>query len=89
MDLWTIVGFFSQALFLFSFVLQWYCSEKKKRSYIPMEFWYLRILGAVLLLVYALARKDIVFLVTAFFQFFIYFRNIDLIRKGAGNKMPV
>lgn len=82
MDVWTAVGFVSQFIFFFSFVLQWYVSEKKKKSHIPMEFWYIRIAGSVLLLIYALARKDLVFLVTAVLQVFIYIRNIDLMRKN-------
>ena len=82
MDVWTAVGFVSQFIFFFSFVLQWYSSEKKKKSHIPVEFWYLRILGSALLLLYALARKDLVFMVTAILQVFIYIRNIDLMRKN-------
>ncbi len=89
MDIWTAVGFVSQFLFFFSFVLQWYSSEKKKKSHIPMEFWYLRILGSALLLIYALARKDLVFLVTAILQVFIYIRNINLMRKDAEKVISV
>ncbi len=78
MDIWTLVGIVSQGLFLLSFFIQWYSSEREGRSLIPNGFWHLRTGGAVLLLVYALARKDLVFLVTAVLQLVMYTRNIAL-----------
>ena len=79
-DFWTLWGFLGQFFFLLSFVVQWYRSEKKKESYLPIDFWYLRIFASLLLIVYVIARKDIVFLIALVLQMGIYLRNIQLIR---------
>jgi len=42
---WLLVGFGGQALFMGRFVLQWFVSERARRSVIPVGFWYLSILG--------------------------------------------
>lgn len=44
------------------FVLQWLYSEFKKRSIIPVGFWYLSMLGSTILLAYAIYRQDPVFI---------------------------
>ena len=81
-DFWTLWGLFAQFLFFFSFVVQWYHSEKKKESHLPVEFWYFRILASVLSIFYVIVRRDVVFLISLILQLGIYFRNIYLIRKG-------
>ena len=60
-DVWTIWGFIAQSMFFFRFVIQLYISEKKKSIVIPHIFWYFSLIGASMILVYAIARKDIVF----------------------------
>lgn len=82
-DFWTLWGFFGQFFFLLSFVIQWYHSEKKKISYLPVDFWYLRIFASAWLIVYVIVRKDVVFLGALVLQMGIYFRNVHLIRKAA------
>ena len=54
----------SETLMLFTtrFVVQWLASEKAGKSVIPMAFWWFSISGGTLLLVYALYRKDAVFI---------------------------
>jgi lipid-A-disaccharide synthase-like uncharacterized protein len=80
-DLWTVWGFFAQFLFFMSFVVQWYKSEKKQTSYLPLEFWVIRITATVLLTVYVLIRKDLVLLISYILQMFMYARNIYLYKK--------
>jgi len=82
-DFWTLWGFFGQMFFLASFVVQWYHSEKKKMSYLPIDFWYLRIFASLWLIVYVIVRKDAVFLIALALQMGIYLRNIYLIHKTA------
>lgn len=62
-------------------MLQWYLSERQKEVVIPNSFWILSLVGAVLLLLYALARRDVVFLITALLQFALYGRNLMLAKK--------
>jgi lipid-A-disaccharide synthase-like uncharacterized protein len=78
---WLIFGFAGQAVFTGRFVLQWLYSEFKKRSVIPVGFWYLSMLGSALLLIYAIYRQDPVFIVGQSFGMVVYLRNLQLISK--------
>lgn len=78
LDAWVVFGFFAQFVFFLRFVVQWWASEKEKKSVIPLSFWYLSIVGSVLILIYAIKREDPVFTVAQFLALFIYARNIIL-----------
>ncbi|MBJ2346615.1 lipid-A-disaccharide synthase N-terminal domain-containing protein [Pseudomonas sp. SAICEU22] len=80
-SLWLAVGFGGQLAFTGRFALQWLYSEYKKRSVIPVGFWYLSIIGSALLLAYAIYRQDPVFIVGQSFGFIVYLRNLQLIAK--------
>ncbi|MBD0678786.1 lipid-A-disaccharide synthase N-terminal domain-containing protein [Pseudomonas sp. PSB11] len=80
-SLWLAIGFVGQLAFTGRFVLQWLYSEYKKRSVIPVAFWYLSIVGSALLLAYAIYREDPVFIVGQSFGFIVYLRNLQLIAK--------
>ena len=84
--LWLIVGFAGQIAFTGRFVLQWLYSEYKKRSVIPVSFWYLSIVGSSLLLAYAIYREDPVFIAGQAFGSIVYFRNLQLIAKSRSLK---
>ncbi|HZV81157.1 MAG TPA: lipid-A-disaccharide synthase N-terminal domain-containing protein [Geobacteraceae bacterium] len=75
------IGFTGQAFFFLRFFIQWIHSEKQKKSVIPEIFWYFSLVGGILLLIYAILRKDIVFIVGQSTGTFIYLRNIWLLRK--------
>lgn len=79
-DFWTIWGLAAQGLFFSSFVVQWYKSEKKQESHLPVEFWYLRLVGSIMLFAYVVQRRDLVFFVTIILQVVIYMRNIRLMK---------
>lgn len=78
---WMIVGFIGQFLFGMRFFVQWLTSERRKQSVVPIAFWYLSIAGSIILLVYAISRKDPVFIVGQIGGLMIYFRNLVLIRR--------
>lgn len=80
--LWLVVGFAGQIAFTGRFVLQWLYSEYKKRSVIPVSFWYLSIVGSALLLAYAIYREDPVFIVGQAFGSIVYLRNLQLIARS-------
>ena len=61
-DGWVILGFVAQGFFTMRFVVQWIASERARASVIPVAFWFFSIGGGVLLLIYALYRKDPVFI---------------------------
>ena len=83
-NLWLVVGFLGQLCFFLRFFIQWLISERNHQSTIPMVFWYLSILGASCVLVYALHRRDPVFIVGQSFGLACYVRNIILRRKRGG-----
>ncbi|PWK40024.1 lipid-A-disaccharide synthase N-terminal domain-containing protein [Pseudomonas sp. B21-040] len=84
--MWLAVGFIGQIAFTGRFILQWLYSEYKKRSVIPVSFWYLSIVGSTLLLAYAIYREDPVFIVGQAFGSIVYFRNLQLIAKSKSLK---
>ncbi|MDA8163331.1 MAG: lipid-A-disaccharide synthase N-terminal domain-containing protein [Desulfobacteraceae bacterium] len=78
------VGFTGQFLFFMRFFIQWIYSERHKKSLIPTAFWYLSILGSLVLLVYAILRRDVVFIAGQSAGILIYLRNIYFITKEKG-----
>ncbi|MFZ2446392.1 MAG: lipid-A-disaccharide synthase N-terminal domain-containing protein [Syntrophobacteraceae bacterium] len=76
-----ILGFTAQGLFSGRFLVQWIASEKEGKSVVPLAFWYLSVCGGGLLFVYAILRKDPVFIVGQGGGLFIYARNLFLIYK--------
>ncbi len=81
---WIGIGLFGQALFSLRFMLQWLASEREKRSVVPVVFWYFSLAGSTVLLCYAIHRRDPVLILGQSFGFFIYVRNLVLIRKADG-----
>ena len=79
-DPWLILGLTAQALFAGRFLIQWIVSERRRRSVIPRSFWYLSLAGGVLLLLYAIHRRDPVFILGQATGAIVYVRNLVLIR---------
>jgi lipid-A-disaccharide synthase-like uncharacterized protein len=82
MNLWTLFGLVGNLLFASRFVVQWYVSEKLKRSVIPIQFWYLSIAGSLFCLIYAVHVGKIAFILGFLFPTVIYARNLMLIASG-------
>ncbi|MFH1000708.1 MAG: lipid-A-disaccharide synthase N-terminal domain-containing protein, partial [Bacteroidota bacterium] len=76
---WIIFGFAAQFVFFMRFVVQWWVSEKKKESVIPIAFWYLSLIGTFMILIYSIRQKDIVFTTASVLNSLIYIRNLILI----------
>ncbi len=81
-----ILGFTGQSMFFMRFFVQWLYSEKHKRSLIPTAFWYFSLCGSSLLLIYAIIRRDPVFMVGQSTGFIIYIRNLFLIARERREK---
>jgi lipid-A-disaccharide synthase-like uncharacterized protein len=81
--IWLIIGFTGQACFTARFLVQWLASEKLKRSVIPIAFWYFSLFGGVILLAYAVYRRDPVFILGQATGIFIYLRNLYFVRSEA------
>jgi lipid-A-disaccharide synthase-like uncharacterized protein len=76
-----VLGFTGQVAFSGRFVVQWLASERAGRSVVPLAFWILSIVGSLLLLAYAVHRRDPVFILGQTTGVLIYVRNLHLIRK--------
>jgi len=81
LDWWVFLGFVAQAMFTMRFLVQWIASERAGRSVIPLAFWIFSIAGGVLLLVYALYRRDPVFIAGQAFGVFVYLRNLYFVMR--------
>ncbi len=86
--LWLVFGFIGQGVFGARMVVQWLVSERAKRSIVPMSFWVLSLVGTTMVLIYAIYRKDPVFIVAQAGGAFIYIRNLFLIRRAGGHGHP-
>jgi lipid-A-disaccharide synthase-like uncharacterized protein len=69
-------GITGQVIFTFRFLYQWLYSEKNNKSTLPIGFWWLSLIGSVLILCYAIIRKDPVLLLGHLFGALMYIRNI-------------
>jgi lipid-A-disaccharide synthase-like uncharacterized protein len=94
LNYWVLFGLLGQVAFSLRFIIQWLVSEQKKESVIPVAFWYLSLLGGIILFVYAVYRRDIVFTIGQGSGLIVYVRNIVLISKkkpvdpASGGHMP-
>ena len=79
--IWICFGFGGQALFASRMIVQWIASEREGRSIVPTVFWYLSIAGSMVLIAYAIHRKDPVIIVGQATGSIIYIRNLLLIAK--------
>lgn len=77
--IWLTVGFLGQAMFSMRFIIQWVASERRRRSYIPVAFWFFSIAGGTILLSYAVWRLDPVFIAGQAGGLVIYGRNLHFI----------
>ena len=81
-NLWVAVGFGGQALFASRFLVQWIATERRRQSVVPTVFWYLSLGGGLVLLSYALWRRDPVFIAGQSFGLLVYSRNLWFVHQG-------
>ena len=77
--LWVSVGLLGQVLFTGRMVVQWLASEKEHASVVPPMFWWMSLIGSLMLLSYFVWRRDIVGILGQGFGLAIYLRNLQLI----------
>src|SRR4051794_17038508 len=86
---WKFVGWTGNLIFGARFFIQWIASERAKRSVIPVGFWECSALGSLLLLVYfAIYRRDSVGVLSALFPLPIYLRNVYFVWTHRMPKHP-
>ena len=85
MTAWTVFGLTANACFASRFILQWYISERQRQSVVPLGFWYLSLLGGVMMLVYTIHVGKLPLVLGAMFTPVIAARNLWLIRQHRAN----
>jgi len=75
------LGIISQVIFTLRFVYQWLYSEYEKKSSLPLGFWLLSLVGSILILWYAINRRDPVLFIGHLLGSIIYIRNLILLHK--------
>ena len=85
-NIMIIIGFGGQALFAARFLIQWIRSESAQKSVIPIAFWYFSITGGIVLLTYAIWRKDPVIIAGQSVGVLIYARNLYFIHRNNPNE---
>jgi lipid-A-disaccharide synthase-like uncharacterized protein len=76
---WEATALAGEVVFGGRFVLQWIVSEYKKKSYVPTAFWFMSIVGSIILLIYSIHIEKPVLILAFTINTLIYMRNIHLI----------
>jgi lipid-A-disaccharide synthase-like uncharacterized protein len=79
---WLGIGFLGQSLFFSRWLLQWFSSERREESHIPVSFWYLSLAGSVIVLAYAIHKIDPVFIAGQSVGTVVYVRNLILLYRA-------
>lgn len=80
--MWVGIGFVGQSLFFSRWLLQWFVSERKAESQIPVSFWYMSLIGSVIVLAYAIHKVDPVFIAGQGLGTLVYVRNLILLHRA-------
>ncbi len=78
---WLLVGFLGQGCFTARFLVQWIATERRRKSVVPVHFWYFSLVGGVILLAYAIYRRDPVFILGQAAGLLVYTRNLYFIGR--------
>jgi lipid-A-disaccharide synthase-like uncharacterized protein len=73
---WKVIGWAGNVIFFSRFFVQWWATEKTKQVVVPDSFWWLSLIGSLLLLAYGLHRRDSVFIFAYAFTWIPYIRNL-------------
>ena len=81
---WYTFGAIGTVIFNARFYVQWYASEKKKQSVVPVSFWYLSSIGAIILLLFSFYLRSPNGGLSYSLNTVIYSRNLVFIWRDKG-----
>lgn len=84
--LWKIIGWTGNVVFFLRFFVQWWATEKNKKVVVPNSFWWLSLIGSLMLLSYGLWRRDSVFIFAYLFTWIPYVRNLVISHRVERNR---
>ena len=79
--IWVVFGTLGQLVFFTRWIIQWFSSEKKKSSVIPVAFWWCSLIGGIITLIYAKHIGSFPFMLAQGIGILVYSRNLILIYK--------
>ena len=85
---WFTFGVIGTIIFQGRFYLQWLASEREKKSTVPVSFWYMSSVGTIILLAYAVYKKEPVGVLGQGLNMVIYSRNLVHIWRDRGTLTP-
>lgn len=86
---WDVCGWFGNVCFFARFFVQWWQSERARRSVAPTSmFWYLSLLGTITLGMYAASRETYVLVAGYALNGLIYLRNLRFQRSDVVSVAP-
>ena len=74
--LWKVLGWTGNVIFFSRFFVQWIATERRKQVVVPLSFWWLSLIGSILLLAYGLWQRDSVFIFAYAFTWIPYIRSL-------------
>ena len=81
--LWLLIyGSMGQIIFTLRFVYQWIYSKRKDESLLPIGFWVISLFGSLIIVSYAIYRRDPVLILGQSTGLIAYSRNIYLSRRA-------
>ena len=83
---WKVVGWVGNVVFFSRFLVQWHATERQRRVVVPQAFWWLSLTGSLILLSYAIQRRDSVFIAGQAFSWIPYLRNLWIHRKNQASR---
>lgn len=83
---WLTFGFLAQAIFMSRMLVQWIATERARSSVVPAGFWWLSLVGGLMLLTYFLRRGDPVGVAGQAFGVVVYSRNLLFIVRERGRR---
>jgi lipid-A-disaccharide synthase-like uncharacterized protein len=82
--LWIAIGLAGQAAVFSRVLVQWIASERAGASVVPRSFWYLSLVGSLVLLVYSVHRREPILALGYVPNAVVYLRNLALLRRSGG-----
>ena len=81
---WKVIGWIGNIVFFSRFVVQWWATEKMKEVVVPNSFWWLSLIGSLLLLAFAIKQQQSVFIFAYAFTWVPYIRNLVISYRAKG-----
>jgi lipid-A-disaccharide synthase-like uncharacterized protein len=77
---WLLLGLLAQVTFFGRWIIQWVASEVRREAVMPVLFWWCSLLGATMLLVYFIGRREPIGVLGQAIGWTVYSRNLYLIK---------